>query len=155
LPNGIVIRAIKRGTFALAGTQPPYISKCDAIIAALEKGLMTVPTLAQVTCTTPSSLYQFIDLLLANGRVIRTKRGTLALAGTAPVYVPTCDAIISALTKKTMKLGTLVQRVNRSTKSTRSRGTITTVLSRLIKQGTVQQDRRGGEYRLARRARSD
>jgi hypothetical protein len=154
LPNGSVIRATKRGTFALAGTQPPYISKCDAIIAALEKGQMTVPTLAQVTCTTPSSLYQFIDLLLAKRRIIRTGRGICALPGSAPVYVPTCDAIISALTKKTMKLGALVQRVNRSTKSTRSQGTIRTVLSRLIKQGTVKQDRRGGEYRLARRARS-
>jgi DNA-binding transcriptional ArsR family regulator len=153
LPNGRVIRATKRGIFALAGTQPPYISKCDAIIAALEKGPMTVPTLAQVTCTTPSSLYQFIDLLLAKGTVIRTGRGIYELHGSAPVYVSTCDAIISALTKKTMKLGALVQRVNRSTKSTRSRGTITTVLSRLIKQGTVKQDRRGGEYRLAGRVR--
>jgi hypothetical protein len=126
LPNGSVIRATKRGTFALAGTQPPYISKCDAIIAALEKGPMTVPTLAQVTCTTPSSLYQFIDLLLAKRRVICTGRGIYALPGSAP---PTCDAVISALTKKTMKLGALVQRVNRSTKSTRSQGTITTVLS--------------------------
>jgi hypothetical protein len=153
LPNGTVIRT-KFGVYALAGTEPPYVSKCDAIVAALKKGSMNVPTLARVTCTTPSSLYQFIDLLLANGRVIRTKRGTFALAGTAPVYVPTCDAIISALTKKTMKLGPLVQHVNRSTKSTRSRGTIRTVLSRLIKQGTVKQDRRGGEYRLAGRART-
>jgi hypothetical protein len=153
LPNDTVI-CTKFGVYALAGTEPPYVSKCDAIVAALKKGQMNVPTLARVTCTTPSSLYQFIDLLLENGRVIRTKRGTFALAGTAPVYVPTCDAIISALTKKTMKLGPLVQHVNRSTKSTRSRGTIRTVLSRLISQGTVKQDRWGGEYRLARRARS-
>src|SRR5262249_38792078 len=47
LPNGTVIRT-KLGTYALAGTQPPYISKCNAIIAELEKGPMTVSTLAQV-----------------------------------------------------------------------------------------------------------
>ena len=101
-----------------------------------------------VTCTTPSSLYQFIDLLLAKGRVIRTKPCTYALAGTAPVYLPTCDAIISALTKKKMKLGPLVHHVNVATKN-RSRGAITTVLSRLIREGMVKQDRRCGEYRLA------
>jgi hypothetical protein len=55
LPNGEVIRT-KFGIYALAGTQPPYISKCNTIIAALEKGPMTVPALAHVTCTTPSSL---------------------------------------------------------------------------------------------------
>jgi len=59
LPNGTVIRT-KFGAYALAGTQPPYISKCDAIIAALKKGPMTVPILAQVTCTTPASLYQLL-----------------------------------------------------------------------------------------------
>jgi hypothetical protein len=148
LPNGTVIRT-KLGIYALAGTQPPYISKCDAIIAALKKEAMTIPTLAQVTCTTPSSLYQFIDLLLAKGRVIRTKPCTYALAGTAPVYVATCDAIICALTKKKMKLGPLVHHVNVATKGIRSPGTITTVLSRLIREGMVKQDRRRGEYRLA------
>jgi DNA-binding transcriptional ArsR family regulator len=148
LPNGRVIRATKRGTFALAGTQPPYISKCNAIVAALKEGSMNVPGLARVTCTTPSSLYQFIDILLAKGRVIRTRPGIYALPGSAPVYVPTCDAIISALTKRTMKLGSLVQHINKSTKSTRSRGAVTTVLRRLKKQGVVQQDCQRGEYRL-------
>jgi predicted transcriptional regulator len=44
--------------------------------------------------------------------------------------------------------------VNKSTKSTRSRSAIRTVLSRLKKQGTVKQDRRSGEYRPARRVRA-
>jgi hypothetical protein len=153
LPNGTVIRT-KLRTLALAGTQPPYISKRDAIIAALKKGPMNVSTLAQVACTTPSSLCQFIDLLLAEGTIIRTKPGIYALPGSAPVYVPTSDAIISALSKKAMKLGPLVQHVNKSTKSTRSRGTVSTVLRRLKKQGTVRQYRRRGEYRLAGGARA-
>ena len=34
LPNNEVIRT-KRGIYALPGTEPPYISKSDAIIAAL------------------------------------------------------------------------------------------------------------------------
>jgi hypothetical protein len=153
LPNGEVIRT-KFGIYALPGTQPPYISKCDAIIAALKKGPMTVRTLARVTCTTLSSLYQFIDLLLANGRIIRTKRGTYALAGTAPVFVTTRGAIIRALSKRAMRLGPLVQHINKSTNISRSRGTVTAVLAYLKKEDTVKQDRWGGEYRLARRARS-
>ena len=144
----------KHGTYALAGTEQPYVSKGDAIVAALKKGPMTFQELARETCTTPLSLPQFLDRLLANGTVIRTGHGIYALPGSAPVYVPTCDAIISALTKKTMKPGALVQHVNKSTKSTRSRSTITTALSRLTKQGTVKQDRRSGEYRLATRMRA-
>jgi predicted transcriptional regulator len=153
LPNDKVIRT-KHGIYALAGTQPSYVSKCAAIIAALENGPMTVPALAQDTCTTPSSLYQFIDLLLANGRVIRTKRGIYALAGMAPVFVPTCDAIIKALSKKAMRLGPLVRHINVSRKISRSPGTVTAVLSRLKKEGRVKQDRSGGEYRVARRLRT-
>jgi len=133
---------------------PPYVSKGDAIVAALKKGSMTFQALARETRTTPLSLPQFLALLHANGTVIRAGHGIYALPGSAPVYVPTCDAIISALTKKTMKLGPLVQRVNKSTKSTRSRGTIRTVLRRLVKEGTVKQDRRWGEYRLVRRVRA-
>jgi hypothetical protein len=131
--------------------EPPYVSKGDAIVAALEKGPMTFQALARETRTTLLSLPQFLGLLLAKRTVIRTGRGIYALPGSAPVYTPTCDAIISTLTKKTMKLGPLVRHVNKSTKSIRSRGTISTVLSRLKKQGTVKQDRRGGEYRLAGR----
>jgi DNA-binding IclR family transcriptional regulator len=153
LPKGKVLRT-KHGIYALAGTQPPYISKCDAIIAALEEGPMSVSTLAQVTCTTLSSLYQFIDRLLASGRVIRTKRGTYALAGKAPVFVPTCDAIRRTLSKQPMRLGQLVRHINKSTKSSRSRGTVTTVLARLKKEGRVKQNRRRGEYRLVRRVRT-
>jgi predicted transcriptional regulator len=153
LPNGTVIRT-KHGIYALAGTQPPYISKCDAIIAALKKGPVAVPILTQVTRITPSNLCQFINLLIANGRVIRTKRGTYALAGTAPVYVATCDAIIRALSKQAMRLGPLIQHINKSTNISRSRGTVTTVLRRLKKEGTVKQDRSRGEYRLARRLRA-
>ena len=153
LPNGTVVR-IKLGTYALAGTEPRYISKDNAIVAALKNGPMTFQMLARETSTTPSSLPQFLDRLLAKGAIIRTGPGIYALPGSAPVYVPTCDAIISALTKKPMKLGPLVQHVNKSTKSTRSRGTISTVLRRLKKQGTVKQDRPRGEYRLAGRVRA-
>jgi hypothetical protein len=153
LPNGEVIRT-KFGIYALPGTQPPYISKCDAIIAALKKGPMTVRTLARLTCTTLPSLYQFIDLLLANGRIIRTKRGTYALAGTAPVFVTTRGAIIGALSKRAMRLGPLVQHINKSTNIGRSRGAVTAVLAYLKKEGAVKQDQWGSEYHLARRARS-
>jgi DNA-binding IclR family transcriptional regulator len=153
LANGTVIRT-KFDTFALAGTAPPYVSKGDAIVAALKKGPMTFQELARKTCTTPLSLPQFLDRLFAEGTVIRTGRGIYALPGSAPVYVPTCDAIVSALTKKPMTLGPLVQDVNKSTKGTRSRGTVRTVLARLEKEGTVKQDRRGGEYRLATRMRA-
>ena len=152
LPNGKVTRT-KFGTYALAGTEPPYVSKGDAIVAALERGPMTFQALAREINSPPSSLPQFLKPLVAKGIVIRTKRGIYALRGSAPVYIPTCDAIISALTKKTMKLGPLVQHVNKSTKSARSRSTIRTVLARLKKQGTVKQGRLGGEYRLVRRGR--
>ena len=153
LANGTVMRT-KFGTYALAGTEPPHVSKGDAIVAALKKGPMTFQELARETRTTPLSLPQFLALLHENGTIIRTRRGTYALPGSAPAYVPTCDAIMSALTKKGMKLGPLVQRVNKSTKSTRSRGTIRTVLRRLVKEGTVKQDRRWGEYRLVRHVRA-
>jgi hypothetical protein len=145
-----VIRT-KFGTYALAGTEPLYISKRDAIIAALKEGPMTVRTLAQVTCTTLTSLYQFIDPLLENGKVIRIKHGTYALARTATVFIKTCDAIVRTLSKRAMRLGPLVQNINKSTNISRSRGTIATVLTRLKREGTVKQDHRGGEYRLARR----
>jgi hypothetical protein len=153
VPNGEVIRT-QLGTFALTGTAPSYISKCDAIVAALKKGPMTVPMLAQETYTTPSSLYQFIDLLRVKGKVICTKRGVYALTGRAPVYIATSDAIISVLAKKKMKRGLVVQQVNKLTKSTRSASSIGSVLARLTEQGTVNQDEWGGEYRLARRART-
>jgi hypothetical protein len=151
LPKGEINRS-KFGTYALAGTEPLYISKRDAIIAALKEGPVTVQTLVQVTCTTPTSLYQFIDPLLADGKIIRIKHGTYALARSAPVFVKTCDAILKALNKKAMRLGPLLQHVNRSTNISRSRGTVTTVLRRLKKEGRVKQDQWGGEYRLARPA---
>jgi hypothetical protein len=96
----------------------------------------------------------FRPLTFSSAPVIRIKRGIYALPGIAPVYVPTCQAIVSALTKKPMKLGPLVQHVIKSTKGDRSRGTIRTVLSWLIKQGAIKQDRRWGEYRLIRRMRA-
>jgi hypothetical protein len=142
LANGTVIRT-KFDTFALAGTAPPYVSKGDAIVAALKKGPMTFQALARETRTTALSLPQFLALMHANGTVIRTGHGIYALPGSAPAYVPTCDAIISALTKKPMKLGSLIQHVNKLTKSTRSRSTIRTVLSRLKEEGTINQDRHG------------
>jgi hypothetical protein len=117
LPNGTVV-PVKFGTYALAGTEPPYVSKADAIVAALEKSPMHVQALAQETHTTLLSLYQFLGPLLAKRKIIRTGRGIYALPGQRAVYTATCDAIISALTKQTMKLGPLVQRVRKSTKST-------------------------------------
>jgi hypothetical protein len=144
----------KFGTYALAGMEPVYISKRDAIIAALKEGQATLQMLAQVACTTPTSLYQFINPLIAQGKIIRTKRGTYALARSAPVFVKTCDSIIKALNKKAMRLGPLLQHINRSTNISRSRGTVTTVLGRLKREGKVKQDRWGGEYRLAQEVRT-
>ena len=152
LANGTVIRT-KFGTYALAGTQPPYVSRGDAIVTALKKGPMSFRALAREINNPPSSLPQFLEPLLANGTVIRIKRGIYALRGSAPVYIPTCDAIISALSKRPMKVGVLVQHVNKSTKSTRSQSAVGTVLRRLKKQGIVKQKQRYGEYRLARRVR--
>lgn len=147
-----VIRT-KFGTYALAGTQPLYVSKRDAVIAALETGPMTIRTLAQVTCTPLTSLYQFIDPLVANGTVIRTNRGIYALARMAPVFVTTSDLIFRSLSKQPLRLGQLLEHINKSQNVGRSRGTVTNVLGRLKREGTVKQDRRGGELRLARRAR--
>jgi len=151
--DGTVIRT-KLGTYALADTEPRYISKSDAIIAALKKGPMTFQALTKEIGITPLSLPQFLDRLRAKGRIIRTKLGIYALPGSAPVYVPTADAIISALSKQAMRLGPLVQHVNKSTNTSRSPGTVTAVLARLKKEGTVKQDRWGGEYHLARRVRT-
>jgi lambda repressor-like predicted transcriptional regulator len=154
LVSGKVVRT-KYGTYALAGTAPRYVSKGDVIVATLKGGPMTFQALAREIACPPSSLPQFLEPLLAKGKVIRTNRGIYALPGSAPVYVPTSDAIISALSKKRMKLGHLVQRVIKSTKGTRSRGSIRTVLSRLKKEGTVKHDRLRSEYCLsaARRGR--
>jgi lambda repressor-like predicted transcriptional regulator len=153
LPQGDVIRT-KFGRYGLEGTKPAYISKRDAIIAALTEGPLTLQMLAQAACTTPTSLYQFIDPLIAQRKIIRTKRGTYALARSAPVFVKTCDSIINALNKKAMKLGPLLKHINRSTKISRSRGTVTTVLGRLKREGKVKQERWGGEYRLAQGVRT-
>jgi lambda repressor-like predicted transcriptional regulator len=153
LPNGKVIRT-KFGVYALAGTEPSYVSRGHAIAAALKEGPLSFQALAREINNPPSSLSQFLEPLLAKGTVIRTEHGIYALPGSAPVYVSTCDAIISALTKKARKLGPLVQHVNKSTKNTRSRSAIRTVLARLKKQGTVKQDGQGGEYRLARGVRA-
>ena len=95
----------------------------------------------------PSSL----NLCSREAKSSEIKRGIYALPGSAPAYIPTSDAIVSALTKKPMKLGPLVQHVIASTNGTRSRSSIRTVLSRLKDQGTVKQDGRWGEYRLGRR----
>jgi DNA-binding IclR family transcriptional regulator len=153
--NGINLMTAKRpATWLIASlrrsaiTEPPYVSRGQAIVAALKSGPMSFQALAREINCPPSSLPQFLEPLLAKGIVIRTEHGVYALRGSAPLYVPTCDAIISALTKKAMKLGQLVLHVTKLTKSTRSRGTISSVLDRLKNQGTVRQDRPRGEYRL-------
>ena len=149
--KGEVIRT-RYGVYALPGTAPQYVSNKDAICAALKNGPMTRQALASEVGSTPLLLQQFIDSLLAKGTIIRTKRGVYALAGTAPVYVTTSDAIMSGLTKKPMKMDALVRHVNRLTKSASPQAMIHSVLLRLKEHGTVKQDRRGGEYRLVRRA---
>jgi lambda repressor-like predicted transcriptional regulator len=131
LPNGTVIRT-RFGAYALAGTAPRYVSKGDAIVAALKNGPMTFQALAREIGGPPSSLPQFFEPLLAKGKVIRTGRGIYALPRSAPVFVPTSDAIIFALSKKPMKLGPLVQDVRK--KVARSRSSIRTVLCRLKKR---------------------
>jgi hypothetical protein len=150
VPNGEVIRT-KYGVYALPDMAPKYVSKKDAIMAALENGDMARQALASAVGSTPSLLQQFIDSLLADEKIIRTKRGHYALPGAAPVYVSTSDAIISALTKKAMKIEPLLRHVNKLTRNTNSRSMIYRVLLRLKKRGWVKQDRWGGEYRLVRR----
>ena len=152
LANKTVIRT-KFGVYALAGTQSPYVSRGDAIVAALKKGPMSFQALAREINNPSSSVPQFLEPLLAKGKVIRIKRGIYALHGRAPAYMPTSDAIISALSKNPMKLGPLVRHVIELTKSTRSRSSVRTVLSRLKRLGTVKQERRYGEYRLTTRVR--
>jgi DNA-binding IclR family transcriptional regulator len=153
LPNGEVIRT-KFGTYALAGTAPQYVSKGDGIVAALKNGPMTFQSLAREIGCPPSSLPQFLEPLLAKGRVIRTGHGIYGLPGSAPAFVATSDAIITALSREAMTLGPLVRRINKSTNSSRSPGTVTAVLRRLKKEGAVRQDRRGGAYRLVPRLRT-
>jgi lambda repressor-like predicted transcriptional regulator len=123
LANQTVIRT-KFGVYALAGTQPPYISRGDAIVAALKKGPMSFQELAREIDNPSSSVPQFLEPLLAKGKVVRIKRGIYALRGSEPAYIPTSDAIVSALTKKPVKLGPLVQHVIESTKGTRSRSSM-------------------------------
>jgi predicted transcriptional regulator len=125
--NGINLMTAKRpATWLIASlrrsaiTEPPYVSRGQAIVAALKSGPMSFQALAREINCPPSSLPQFLEPLLAKGIVIRTEHGVYALRGSAPLYVPTCDAIISALTKKAMKLGQLVLHVTKLTKSTRS-----------------------------------
>ena len=114
---------------------------------------MSFQALAREINNPPSSVPQFLEPLLAKGKVIRIKRGIYALHGRAPAYIPTSDAIISALSKNPMKLGPLVQHVIEFTKGTRSRSSIRTVLSRFKRLGTVKQEQRYGEYRLTTRVR--
>ena len=141
------------GPEAFTGDEPVADRFSDLnVIAGRTAVLGRVLVVASEVGSTPLLLQQFIDSLLAKGTIIRTKRGVYALPGTAPVYVTTSDAIMSGLTKKPMKMDALVRHVNRLTKSASPRAMIHRVLLRLKEQGTVKQDRRGGEYRLVRRA---
>jgi DNA-binding transcriptional ArsR family regulator len=151
LPNHQVIR-IKFGTYALPGTHPPYIFKRDVILPALETRPMTVAALAQATGSPLSTVYQALGPLLNQGKVICVKRGLYALRGTAPVYITTRGLIISALTRQPMKLGPLMQYINRRTNIGRSRDTVSRILFYLKRKGMIKQNQMGGEYRLARRA---
>jgi predicted transcriptional regulator len=144
LPNNEVMRT-KRGIYALPGTEPSYISKSEAIVAALKKGPMSISALCQTTSTALDAIYQFIRPLLANRKVIRTKRGVYALPGAAPVFVTTDDVIIRALRKRPMRLPALAQHINKPPT------TVLSALARLKTAGTVKHDGWGAEYRLARR----
>jgi predicted transcriptional regulator len=143
LPNKVVIRT-KRGVYALPGIERPYIRKCDAIVAALAEGPMTLSEITRVTCTPYGSIQQFIRSLLARRKIIRTKRGVFALPGAAPVFVTTDDVIIRALRKRPMKLRTLAERINKP------QTTVLSALVRLKKAGAVKHEGWGAEYRLAR-----
>jgi DNA-binding transcriptional ArsR family regulator len=151
LPNHDVIR-IKFGTYALPGAHPPYIFKRDVVLPALETRPMKAAALAQATGSPLSSVYQALRPLLKQGKVICIKRGIYALPGTAPVYIATSCLIINALTRQPMKLGPLMQYINRRTNTGRSRDTVTRILSYLKEKGTIKHSHMGGEYRLARRA---
>jgi predicted transcriptional regulator len=144
LPNNEVMRT-KRGIYALPGTEPSYVSKSEAIVAALKKGPMSISALCQTTSTALGAIYQFIRPLLANRKVIRTKRGVYALPGAAPVFVTTDDVIIRALRKRPMRLPALAQHINKPPT------TVLSALARLKTAGTVKHDGWGAEYRLARR----
>jgi lambda repressor-like predicted transcriptional regulator len=153
LPNGTVTRT-QHGTYALAGTQPQYVSRNDAIIGALKRnGPMSFQDLIREIGITPMSLPQYLEVLRAKGKIIRTARGIYALPGSAPVFVPTSDAIIAALTKKPMKLGALIEHARKLANADKARGTIRSVLARLQRDGVVIQARKWGEYRLVRASR--
>jgi predicted transcriptional regulator len=143
LPNKQVMRT-KRGIYALPGTQPPYISKSEAIVAALKKGPMSISALCQTTSTALDAIYQFIRPLHASHQVIRTKRGVYALPGAAPVFVTTDEVIIRALRKRPMRLPALAQHINKPPT------TVLSALARLKNAGTVKHDGWGAEYRVAR-----
>jgi predicted transcriptional regulator len=143
LPNKLIIRT-KRGVYALPGIEQPYIRKCDAIVAALAEGPLTLTKLTHAACTPYGSLQQFIRQLLDKRKIIRTKRGVYALPGAAPAFVTTDEVIIRALRKRPMRLPVLAQHINKPS---------TTVLSALVRlktAGTVKHDGWGADYRLAR-----
>jgi lambda repressor-like predicted transcriptional regulator len=152
LPNRKVLRTEFFGTYALAGTEPPYISNGEKIVAALAKGRMTFQMLVRETGITPQSLPQFLEVLRAKRKIIRVRRGMYALPGRAQEYVPTSDLILEALDRKPLKRGELERAVNKLTKTIRSRGAIGNVLDGLVRQGRVEQEKPYGAYRLLRPA---
>jgi len=143
LPNKVVIRT-KRGVYALPGIERPYIRKCDAIVAALAEGPMTLSEIAHATCTPYGSLQQFIRPLLAKRKVIRSERGVYALPGAAPVFVTTDDAIIRALRKRPMRLRALAEHINKPPT------TVLSALARLKTAGRIKHHKWCAEYRLPR-----
>jgi predicted transcriptional regulator len=145
LPKNEVMRT-GRGIYALFGTEPPYVSKGDAILSGLKTGPMNVSTLCQVTGMARDSLYTFIQLLLARRKIIRTGWGVYALRGAAPLFVTTDEMIIRALRRRSMGTRALVKHVNRSRNV--SEGTVVGVLTRLKKARIVKHDGWGGEYHL-------
>src|SRR5262249_3509318 len=95
-----------------ASTAPLFIAAREAIVAALKEGPMNVPKLAQKTgkgtSTVKCALHRH---LLPNGKVIRTKFGTYALAGTAPRYVSKGDVIVAALKNGPMTFQALAREI--------------------------------------------
>ena len=96
---------------------------------------MTIPALARDigkgTSTVKCALHRH---LLANGKVIRTKFGTYALAGTAACYVSNEDAIVAALKNGPMTSQALAREVS-------THSSIPQFLGFLLARGTIIRTR--------------
>src|SRR5262249_54056444 len=101
-----------RFMWTCAFAAPRFIPAREGIVAALREGPMNVPELARKTgkgkSTVKCALHRH---LLPNGKVIRTKFSTYALAGTAPRYVSKGDVIVAALKNGPMAFQALAREI--------------------------------------------